>query len=61
MPNIKVLVEEKWLTFVVGKDGVKNVFASDKGTAIVLGEDGITEMSGFPFVLERDYKKSEKS
>jgi len=58
MPNAKVFVEGKWSAFVVGEHGITNVFVSEKGTLIVLGEH-ITEFSGVPFVIEREFKKKD--
>jgi len=60
MPNAKVLIEGKWLAFVAGVDDVTNVFASkDNAELVVLTKEGIVTYSGFPFIVERDYKKKE--
>jgi len=61
MPNAKVLVEGKWLAYVAGSAGVKNLFVDDKkGNLVILSEDNIMEISGCPFILEREYKKTEE-
>lgn len=58
MPNAKVLIEGKWLAFVAGTDGVSNVFSAKDNaqSLVVLTKDGIVSYTGFPFVIERDYK-----
>jgi len=60
MPNVKIWVDGKTIAFVAGSDGVKNAFIGDNGEIVLLLDDGIQTFSGFPFVLERDYKKEDK-
>jgi len=62
MPNVKVFVKglgDTPVAYVAGVDGVTNVFTSqeDPSTVVVLADDHITTFHGFPFVIEREYKK----
>jgi len=59
MPNVKILIEGKWSTYVNGRDGVKNIFVDNENAGVVILGEEITTFVGFPFVLERDYKKED--
>jgi len=59
MPRAKVIFPSGLeQNYVVGEDGVTNLFTDEKsGNLVILGEH-IIEVGNLPFILERSFKKN---
>jgi len=60
--HITVYFGDKKQTYTVGVEDVKKIFLDreNKDHVVILMEDNIVEIAGFPFVAVKDYKETEE-